>query len=355
MESFRKIAQAWDNRHFRTPCDVLPSMFFSIPLLLPLLSPPFPEPQLPLPYQGPTSLFLLSSSPRLSNGLWLTVPFIFSKLVRKLLAFPTDIWVARKVFMQQSHQTLFCLHHAVQHMAAAAVVKLSVGKHLLHVGEKLLHRAVAPTGTLVLHRLEIHGVGDHIIVVLSLISGHRLPVEKPKRRYQHSLDTMDRNFAVKPLATEGPPRWDQLLVGTEKVCSPGTKSCLYPFGTPIPCHWDMSWKEGIRFVPRGSNEHCLRQLPGWSDPLCLRTQAVTWRASWNGTSQSCWGSLHTSAIPGFASGSSVWSEAPGANGRRYHYRSKRRKVDKTENIYICFKKERKKELNHFLKSRWTWD
>lgn len=63
-------------------------------------------------------------------------------------------------------------------MAASAVVKLSVGKHLLHVGKKLLHRAVAPTGTFVLHCLEIHGVGDHIIVVLSLISGHRLPVEK---------------------------------------------------------------------------------------------------------------------------------------------------------------------------------
>lgn len=63
-------------------------------------------------------------------------------------------------------------------MAASAVVKLSVGKHLLHVSKKLLHRAVAPTGTFVLHCLEVHRVGDHVIVVLSLISGHGLPVEK---------------------------------------------------------------------------------------------------------------------------------------------------------------------------------
>lgn len=63
-------------------------------------------------------------------------------------------------------------------MAASAVVQLSIGKHLLHVGKKLLHRAVAPTGTFVLHCLEVHGVRDHIIVVLSLISGYRLPVEK---------------------------------------------------------------------------------------------------------------------------------------------------------------------------------
>lgn len=107
------------DRHFWTPCDVLlPSTFFSIflsrlPSTLPLLSPSFPQHQLPLPYQGPAFLFLLSSSPRLSNGLWLTVPFVFSKPIRKLLAFPTDIWVARKVFMQQNHQTLFCLHHTV--------------------------------------------------------------------------------------------------------------------------------------------------------------------------------------------------------------------------------------------------
>lgn len=80
--------------------------------------------------------------------------------------------------MQQSHQTLFCLHHAVQHMAASAVVKLRIGKHLLHVGKKLLHRAVAPTGTFVLHCLEVHGVRDDVIIILSLISGHGLPVEK---------------------------------------------------------------------------------------------------------------------------------------------------------------------------------
>lgn len=50
--------------------------------------------------------------------------------------------------MQQSHQTLFRLHHAAQHVAAPAVVKLSIGKHLLQVSKKLLHRAVAPTGAL---------------------------------------------------------------------------------------------------------------------------------------------------------------------------------------------------------------
>lgn len=88
--------------------------------------------------------------------------------------------------MQQSHQTLFCLHRAVQHVAAAAVVKLGVGKHLFHVGEKLLHRAVAPTGTLVLHRLEVHGVGDHVVVVLGLVSGHGLP-EGPAEAVLHEL------------------------------------------------------------------------------------------------------------------------------------------------------------------------
>lgn len=71
-------------------------------------------------------------------------------------------------------------------MAASAVVKLSIEKHLLHVGKKLLHRAVAPTGTFVLHCLEVHGVGDHIIVVLSFISGHRLP-EWPAEPVLHNL------------------------------------------------------------------------------------------------------------------------------------------------------------------------
>ena len=103
----------------------------------------------------------------------------------------------RKVFMQQSHQTLFRLHHAAQHVAAPAVVKLSIGKHLLHVSKKLLHRAVAPTGTFALHCLEVHGVGDDVIVVLSLISGHRLPGRRTKWRGQHSLEP-DRNLVTKP-------------------------------------------------------------------------------------------------------------------------------------------------------------
>lgn len=80
--------------------------------------------------------------------------------------------------MQQCHQALFRLHHAAEHVAASAVVKLSIGKHLLHVSKELLHGTVVPTGTLVLYGLEVHGVGDHIIVVLSLVPGHRLPVEK---------------------------------------------------------------------------------------------------------------------------------------------------------------------------------
>lgn len=88
--------------------------------------------------------------------------------------------------MQQSHQTLFRLHHAAQHVAAPAVVKLSIGKHLLQVSKKLLHRAVAPTGTFALHCLEVHGVGDDVIVVLSLISGHGLP-EGPAEAVFHYL------------------------------------------------------------------------------------------------------------------------------------------------------------------------
>lgn len=102
--------------------------------------------------------------------------------------------------MQQSRQTLFCLHHAVQHVAAPAVVKLGVGKHLLHVSKKLLHRAVAPAGTFVLHRLEVHGVGDHVVVILSLISGHRLPAEKPNGGISTALNTTDRNLVIKPPA-----------------------------------------------------------------------------------------------------------------------------------------------------------
>ena len=208
------------DRHSRAPRDLLPSTFFSsflshLPppsLALSLESPPIPRPQ--LPYQGPASLLLLSSSPGLSNGLWLTVPLVFSKPVRKLLAFPTDVRVARKVFMQQSQQTLFRLHHAAQHVAAPAVVKLSISKHLLHVSKKLLHRAVAPTGTLALHCLEVHGVGNDVIVVLSLISGHGLPGRRTKWRGQRSLEP-DRNLVIK--------RWTSSHVSPECRAQPTSR------------------------------------------------------------------------------------------------------------------------------------
>lgn len=194
-----------------------------------LLPPTLPRPSRPpLPYQGPASLFLLSSSPGLPNGLWLTVPFIFGKPIGKLLAFPTDVRVARKVFMQQSHQTLFCLHRAVQHVAAAAVVKLGVGKHLFHVGEKLLHRAVAPTGTLVLHRLEVHGVGDHVVVVLGLVSGHGLPARRAPGRGQHRLESTGR----KPGHQTSGPRTPPCVPPTR--CSPCRQSALPVWETHFP-------------------------------------------------------------------------------------------------------------------------
>lgn len=88
--------------------------------------------------------------------------------------------------MQQSQQTLLCLPHTAQHMAATAVVELSIGKHLLHVGEELLDRSVVPTRAFVLHGLEVHGVIDHIVVVLSLVSGHRLP-EGPAEAVLHQF------------------------------------------------------------------------------------------------------------------------------------------------------------------------
>lgn len=88
--------------------------------------------------------------------------------------------------MQQSQQTLLCLPHTAEHVAATAVVELSIGKHLLHVGEELLHRSVVPTRAFVLHGLEVHGVIDHIVVVLSLVSGHRLP-EGPAKAVLHQF------------------------------------------------------------------------------------------------------------------------------------------------------------------------
>lgn len=88
--------------------------------------------------------------------------------------------------MQQNQQTLLCLPHTAQHVAATAVVELSIGKHLLHVGEELLDRSVVPTRAFVLHGLEVHRVIDHIVVVLSLISGHRLP-EGPAEAVLHQF------------------------------------------------------------------------------------------------------------------------------------------------------------------------
>lgn len=88
--------------------------------------------------------------------------------------------------MQQCEQTLLRLPHTAQHMAATAVVELGVGKHLLHVAEELLDRSVVPTRAFVLHGLEVHGVIDHIIVVLGLISGHRLP-EGPAEAVLHQF------------------------------------------------------------------------------------------------------------------------------------------------------------------------
>lgn len=69
-------------------------------------------PATPLSSFSRLSLLFLPSSPGLSNGLWITVPFIVSKPLRKLPAFPADIGVAREVFVQQGQQTLFCLPHA---------------------------------------------------------------------------------------------------------------------------------------------------------------------------------------------------------------------------------------------------
>lgn len=68
-----KAAQAWDDGHFWDPCDLLPSTFFSIFLSRWLLLPPTLPGSLHSPHLGSLtralSLFLLPSSPGLSNGL----------------------------------------------------------------------------------------------------------------------------------------------------------------------------------------------------------------------------------------------------------------------------------------------
>ena len=46
-------------------------------------------------------------------------------------------------------------------------------------------------------RTRVHGVGDDVIVVLSLISGHGLPGRRTKWRGQCSLEP-DRNLVIKP-------------------------------------------------------------------------------------------------------------------------------------------------------------
>jgi len=75
-------------------------------------------------------------------------------------------------------QTLFRLLQARQDVTLVLVVVLGVGEHLLDVREELLHRAVAATGALALHSLEVHRAADDLEVIFGLLRGHRLPAER---------------------------------------------------------------------------------------------------------------------------------------------------------------------------------
>ena len=69
---------------------------------------------------------------------------------------------------------------------------------------------------------------------------------------------------------------------------------------------------------------------------CSPEPKLTWRASWSGISLSCGGSLHTSAVPGFASESSVWSEVPGAKERRQVIAGLRAEETDRRHLKKCF-------------------
>lgn len=112
--------------------------------------------------------------------------------------------MAWQVFVHHVNQTLLCLLQAGQYVTPILVVALSIGEHLLHVGEELLHRAVIATRALALHSLEVHGVADDLKVVFSFLRGHWLP-EGPAEAV---LDQLAEDFLtllqLKVLATRCP-------------------------------------------------------------------------------------------------------------------------------------------------------
>lgn len=111
------------------PCASLASSHLPSHLSLALLS--IPPTSAPSPLLGPCLYFFFV--PRLPGGLWLTAPpLTFSKPIRKLLAFPTDI-----CNRTASHSSVFTMQLAHGSLG-------STGIHLLHVSNKLLHGVVLP-------------------------------------------------------------------------------------------------------------------------------------------------------------------------------------------------------------------
>lgn len=88
---------------------------------------------------------------------------------------PPEVVEARQLLLEQLHEGLLRLGGAGEHGAALLVVLFRVGENQLHVFQEVLRVVVRALAELALHRLEVHGLGDDVQVVLRLLRGNWLP------------------------------------------------------------------------------------------------------------------------------------------------------------------------------------